>query len=805
MSSRTVTLLKHNWKFSRDFPENTQEIPPELLSNNFDDASWNVVSVPHDWAVEGEFSPDNDPQFVKVHADGILRETSHIGRTGGLPITGLGVYRCNFTVKDTTKRVFLEFDGVMSYSAVYVNGQKMGGHPYGYTSFHVDVTEALADHGENKLVVTANPKPSSSRWYTGAGIYRPVRLVEVQDAFVAFDGVYITSKLANHRGEVHVITDISGKVEDSSRKITQSIYAPNGILVAETTTKLSAKVETAFTIENPQVWDIVSTNLYELVTEITENDSVIDRYTSKFGIRTVEMSREHGFRLNGKQMKLQGMCLHHDMGAIGTATNVYALKRQLMLLKEMGVNAIRSTHNPSSRELLDLCDEMGFLVIAEAFDEWKLPKVPNGYAILFDEWAEIDLVALIQRDRNHPCVIMWSLGNEIRDQNDPDGKFTARFLNEISHREDPTRPTTFGINNPAKAIELGFCDEVDVIGFNYQAGNYEKYLKEHPDWIIYGSETESVVSSRGVYHYPVIPDYSTTPHPSGHFSSYDVTGAKWGYGTEREFAGQEQFPEVLGQFTWTGFDYLGEPTPFRNQWPSHVSYFGVFDLAGLPKDRYYAYLSRWKKEPVLHLLPHWNWDGYGKIDVHAYSNCHKVELFVNGNSKGTRVLNPDIWMSQEVEKCTELERYRFIWRDVPYESGELSAIGYDSVGNILKTEKIQTAGDPVQLVLLPEKTSIIPEEYAYIKVQILDEQGILCPNSSHKINFHVEGQGRYVASDSGDQCSTHKFSEPYCKAFSGQCVAIVEAGEQGIMNLTATAQGLSSATIHLEVKDIPLQ
>ncbi|MFI3254905.1 MAG: glycoside hydrolase family 2 TIM barrel-domain containing protein [Eubacteriales bacterium] len=800
MSNRIVSVLKDNWLFSREFNHNSSEIAENCYKKDFDDSSWKRVTVPHDWAVEGPFSPDNDPQYVKVHADGVLKETAHIGRTGGLPITGLGVYRRNFTITPDSKRVFLEFDGVMSYSEVYVNGINVGGRPYGYSSFSLDISEVVMKTEENTLLVLANPKETSSRWYTGAGIYRPVRLVELQETFITFNGTYITSKVTKENtAKIVIQSDFSGEINESYQ-VEEEIFAPNGMSISKKVSPLSSKVTTEVIIQNPQLWDVISPVMYQCVIQIIKNGTVIDQYTSKFGIRTVEISRENGFVLNQKKMKLQGVCLHHDLGMIGAETNVYAIKRQLEMLKTMGCNAIRCTHNPFSREFMDLCDEMGFLVIPEAFDEWKVPKVPNGYTLLFDEWAERDLIDLIRRDRNHPSVIMWSLGNEIRDQNEEEGVLTAKFLCDISHREDPTRPTTFGINNPTKAIELGFCDVVDVVGFNYQGNNYEKYLKEHPNWIILGSETASTVSSRGVYHFPPESDFPVAPHPSGYISSYDLSGPNWAYVPEKEFAAQDQFPNLLGEFVWTGFDYLGEPTPFRNQWPSHVSYFGIIDMAGIPKDRFYSYQSKWSKKPVLHLFPHWNWEEHQKISVHAYSNCHKIELFLNQKSLGFATKDSSIILTENSEKCAEVKRFRFIWHDVTYESGELKAVGYDIDGNFITTDVIHTARNPEKIVVIPEKTILEVGELAYVRVKVTDIDGNLCPNADDLVHFSVSGVGEYVAADSGDQCSTRTFSEPYCPVFHGECVFCLRTLKEGIVSVVAEGDNLQKCKIFLDVR-----
>ncbi len=797
---RIITNLQENWRFSRDFPEKTRESAELSLGKDFSDESWRIVSVPHDWAVEGPFSAENDAQKVKVHADGILTDTTHIGRTGGLPHTGLGVYRRKFQVSKESKHTFLEFDGVMSYGEIYVNGKKVGERPYGYASYSLDVTE-FVQVGENQLAVLANPKEGASRWYPGAGIYRPVRLVELQEVFVAFNGTFVTWEIAENVAKIHLETKISGNTSAKDCNVVQELYAPNGLLLEKVNLAVADVVTCEYSVDNPQLWDLNATNQYCVVTKIVKNNLVIDEYKTKFGIRTVEITRKEGFKLNGQKLQLNGVCLHHDSGMLGTKTNRSALKRQFGILQKMGCNAIRTSHNPASREFMDLCDEMGFLVIEEAFDEWKAKKVPNSYSDLFDDWAKIDLVSMIHRDRNRPSVMMWSIGNEILEQHDPEGKLIARFLHEICKREDPTRLTTAGINCSEDAIKHDFCDEFDVVGFNYKPHIYERYLKEHPNWAIFGSETESVVSSRGVYHHPVEGHFQGETHPSGHLSSYDVSGMVWSCPPEQEFAAQEDNPEIMGEFVWTGFDYLGEPSPFRKNWPSHASYFGIVDMAGIPQDRFYAYQAKWTKEPVVHLFPHWNWAGYQKLDMHCHSNCHSVELFVNGNSQGVATLDKSLKVVETSGKCDQLERFRFIWKDVAYVPGTVEARGYDQDGNFVKSHLIKTAGNPARIELIPEKTLIPTGDLCYIRVKVVDYEGNLCPNADFDIDFQVEGSGVYLASDSGDQTSLRIFSEPYCPVFHGQCTLVLQGVVDGLAKITATAEMLNPGQATVFVGD----
>ena len=616
------------WRFFRGEAPGAEEF-------RFDDATWSPVRLPHDWAIEGPFDAALNPH------------------TGALPIAGIGWYRKTFRLPASGRTGYyaIEFDGAMSNSTVWINGHELGGRPYGYIGFGFDLTPYLNFGDEpNVLAVRLAPEANSSRWYPGAGIYRNVWLVATGPLRVARWGVSVrTPVVSDDAATVAVTTELDNRLErDAAVTVRFSILDDTGknVVSGDVSAQISglghSHAVAQLTLPAPRRWDVERPYLYSLVTEVLEGSSVVDRLTTYFGVRTLGFDRQQGFLLNGRPLKLQGVCLHHDLGALGAAVNRRATMRQLQIMKEGGVNAIRTSHNPPSPELLEFADRLGFLVIDEAFDVWRWPKVPNGYSQYFDEWSERDLRDMVRRDRNHPSIIMWSIGNEIPEQEDPDGWKEARRLSGFFHAEDPTRPTTSAFNQWDDAIRNKLADEVDIPGFNYKPTHYREILQAHPNWIIYGSETASCVSSRGTYHLPL---QKYEKHPSHQISSYDIIAPPWAYCPDVEFAAQDAMPALLGEFVWTGFDYLGEPTPYfgskddtSHDWPARSSYFGMVDLAGFPKDRYYLYQSRWSKQPMVHLLPHWNWRGHEgqKIPVMVYSNADEVELWLNGASQGRK-------------------------------------------------------------------------------------------------------------------------------------------------------------------------
>ena len=794
--SRNVIRLKNDWKFQRGELKNAQD-------RAFDDSEWRGVTVPHDWAIEGPFSSDNDRQITTVIADGITIPQVHEGRTGGLPISGESWYRIYIKKAENNKRYALRFDAAMNRSEVYVNGRLVGGRPYGYSSFCLDITDFMSNDEENLVAVKLSPKDFSSRWYPGAGLFRNVYLIETAKVHTSYNGTYIISEIIDNKAVVQVNCEIENHFDDKDAFIVKNVIKKDNVEIACCkelfVVKEKAVYNTRIEIEKPILWDMDSPELYTVTTSIIDNDVILDEYDTNFGIRKIEFDKNKGFFLNGKHRKLKGVCMHHDLGALGGAVNKSALKRQMEIMKNMGCNSIRTSHNPPCVELLDICDEMGLVVLDEAFDEWRVPKTDNGYAEFFEEWATVDIGDMVKRDRNHPCVIMWSIGNEILDQREINGGETAKLLSDVCHKLDPTRPTTAGFNDPDNAIKNGLAKSVDIVGVNYKPHRYEEFHKNHPDWTFYGSETESCVSSRGEYYFPVIEHFEKSDEPRiviegrNHVSSFDMEGPQWAYSPEREFAAQDDFEFMLGEYVWTGFDYLGEPTPYRKHWPSHSSYFGIVDRVGLPKDRYYSYQAKWSDTDVLHIFPHWNWQGRDIVEVHCYASEKFVsaELFVNGKSYGIKERNPQ----------NEHERYRFIFKDVKFEEGQVKVVAYDKNDKIAKVATKNTALEAYRIELTPERKVLQAngEDLSYVKVAVVDKNGNVCPWATDKISFEVTGEGKYIASDEGDQTSLRVFAEPYCNAFHGLCMAIVSSTENaGTMKINASAEGLLRATVEIK-------
>jgi beta-galactosidase len=739
-----------------------------------------------------------------VLADGDQTARLRFGRTGALPHIGVGWYRKQIDIPTSWegKKIFVEFDGAMSNAQVYFNGDYVGEWPYGYSSFSFDISSFCLYGESNLLAIRLENYPQSSRWYPGAGLYRNVRVVVTAPVHIAKWGTYITTpEISLEKGRVAIQTTIEGlnlieESEDNYELITE-ISDPSNRIVAKKRIKLGPGYTNLqiqyLDVKQPYLWSVDAPNLYRVTTRIRKNKAVIDVHKSSFGFRYFEFTSDKGFYLNGENFKLQGVCLHHDMGPIGAAVNQSALERQLMLLKEMGCNAIRTSHNPPAPELLDLCDEMGFLVIVEAFDEWKIPKVMNGYNRLWDQWAEKDLTAMIHRDRNHPSVIMWSIGNEILEQKIENGADYCRFLTDICHREDPTRPVTAGFNHWKEAVKHGFPDIVDVVGWNYNPQNYQLLHKRYPHWKMYGSETASTVSSRGEYFFPAEPRIHYVREPR-HCSSYDMEYPRWANSPDEEFIAQDSSAFIAGEFVWTGFDYLGEPTPYNEVGLSRSSYFGILDLCGIPKDRYYLYQSKWTNKEVLHLLPHWNWEGKeGQIiPVHCYTNFNRAELFLNGRSLGIREKNPDGLFTAN----------RLIWDSVPYEPGELKVVALDPADKPLKEISMQTAGEPrkIELTAFRDNISLDQNELLFITASIIDSSGILCPVSSNRISFEVEQNGIIIATGNGDPTNLESFSSKSRNAFNGKCLVVIQpTNRYGKINVVARSSGLETASEYYSV------
>lgn len=793
---RKTILLDENWKFTLGDIKNAEAV-------NFDDSLWETVSVPHDWAIRQPFDMNQDKQWVLVKEEGDKIPMLRTGRTGSLPMTGFGWYRKAISVLESEKGklFFVEFDGAMSQAKVFCNGNFVGEWPYGYSSFSFDITKFINFGQKNILAVQLENKPESSRWYSGAGIYRNVRLVTTNPIHVAHWGTYITTPLLTEKkGSVSVETTLSNpSLNPEKVELLTEIFNSKGVKVGSKVMTKTFLGEQQFSqsleVKNPAMWDINSPNRYKVISKVYVGKILRDTYETSFGFRTIRFDKDKGFFLNDNHVKLQGVCLHHDLGPLGAAVNFRATQRQLEIMKEMGCNAIRTSHNPPSPELLELCDSMGLMVMVEAFDEWKNGKTPNGYNRLFNQWAEKDIEAMIHRDRNHPSVIMWSIGNEIREQDEIDGKTKAQFLVDICHREDPTRPTTAGFDKNTGALKNGLTDVVDLVGFNYKTHIYKKVHEDHPNYVLFGSETASTISSRGVYKFPV--KVNKNPwYEDYQISSYDLDYPAWGSTPDTEFEMQDACDFSLGEFVWTGFDYLGEPTPYNKGTPAKSSYFGIVDLAGLKKDRFYLYQSRWSKTPVLHLLPHWNWEGKegDTIPVFCYSNSPKVELFVNGKSMGMK----------EKSNATKYEKYRLMWNDVVYKPGEIKVVAYDANGKVMGTEILKTAGKATNIRLTADRTTIHADgkDLSFVTVEITDNEGNLCPNAQRLLFFETGGEGALKALCNGDPTDQTSFASNYMKVFNGKMVAVINSSKiKGEIKLSVTGENLTPAEIILKSID----
>ena len=681
-AQRSETLLEKNWKFSKgDFKEASQ---PE-----FNDTKWESVVIPHDWAIFGPFDMNNDLQNVAVTQNFEKKASLKTGRTGGLPYVGTGWYRTSFDAP-ADKEVTLLFDGAMSEARVYVNGKEACFWPFGYNSFHCNVTSLLNKDGKNNtLAVRLENRPQSSRWYPGAGLYRNVHLIVTDKVHVPVWGTQITTPhVSKDFAAVRLQTKIDNAGEKTQIRIETEILSPNGKVVTskENTSRINhgQPFEQNFIVNAPELWSPESPSLYKAVSKIYADDKLVDTYTTRFGIRSIEYIADKGFYLNGKHRKFQGVCNHHDLGPLGAAINVAALRHQLTLLKDMGCDAIRTSHNMPAPELVRACDEMGMMLMVETFDEWKAKKMANGYNKYYDEWVERDLVNVVRHYRNDPAVVMWCIGNEVPDQGSAQGAKLCRMMQDIVHREDPTRPCTQGMDRVDAAIKSHVAAIMDIPGFNYRSNLYQKAYKALPQQVVLGSETASTVSSRGVYKFPV-ERKAGAKYDDHQSSSYDVEHCSWSDLPEDNFILSEDLPYDMGEFVWTGFDYLGEPTPYYDDWPSHSSLFGIIDLAYLPKDRYYLYRSQWNKAAeTLHILPHWNWPGReGEVTpVFVYTNYPTVELFINGKSQGKRTKDTTVKLDEtendEARRAlARQKRYRLMWMDTRYEPGEVKAVAYD--------------------------------------------------------------------------------------------------------------------------------
>ena len=810
------------------------------------DESWRQLTLPHDWGIEGPF----DQKLA--------------GETGKLPWAGIGWYRKTFSLSaaDAGRQISLEIDGAMAYAMVWCNGQFVGGWPYGYSSFRLDLTPYLNPGADNVLAVRLDNPDTSSRWYPGGGIYRNVWLVKTAPVHVAHWGTYVTTpEVSASAAKVNIQVTL-----ENQSTAPATVTVATAAFLCEANGRPSATPSFSFkpmeqviapgktaalaasaVVENPKLWTLATPSLYTAVTTVTQNGKVVDRYESVFGIRSIQYTADQGFLLNGQRVQFQGVCNHHDLGALGTAFNVRAAERQLEIMKEMGVNALRTSHNMPAPELLDLCDRMGILVMDESFDCWKKGKKGADYNKLWDDWHEKDLRAEYRRDRNHPSVVMWSIGNEVVELRDKEqGPAIAASLTAIAHQEDPTRPTVLGSNN-GDASYNGVQKGVDVMGQNYESGGYGRFKKENPTIPLVGSETSSCVSSRGEYFFQTPEMHAAVaeaaakkavekgkPAPAAKLfspvseeksegksdfqvSSYDLYAPGWACPPDNEFKGQETSPHVIGEFVWTGFDYLGEPTPYNGdatnllnfhdaaakaemerqlkelgkiQVPSRSSYFGIVDLAGFKKDRFYIYQAHWRPDfPMAHILPHWNWpERVGLVTpVHVYTSGDEAELFLNGKSLGR-------------QKKAQYE-YRLRWNDVVYAPGELKVVAYKN-GKEWAQEIVKTTGPAAKITLSADRPKIQADgcDLSFITVTVADKDGLLVPRSKNSIEFEVSGPGEIVAVDNGDATSFEPFQASRRKAYNGLALVIVRAkkGETGTFRVSAKSEGLAGATTSIE-------
>jgi beta-galactosidase len=795
---------------------------------NFNDSSWRLLDLPHDFAIEGPFIPPG-----QAGSDGAM---------GRLPFFGVAWYRKSLEIpaSDAGKQIYLDMDGAMSFSTVWCNGQFVGGWPYGYSSYRLDLTPYLKPGQPNALAIRLDNPPASSRWYPGAGIYRNVWLTKTSPVHVAQWGTYITTPKVQVNGAEKYAAMIQVSVDNKSKETVDAVLEtrvypldaagnrgpalPNvaqeaiSIPAGGTTTKPPVGI----TIDDPKLWSPESPNRYVAVTTVKRGDTVLDSYETPFGIRTVTFDPNQGILINGKNYKMNGVCNHHDLGALGTAVNTRALERQLEILREMGCNAIRTSHNPPAPELLELCDRMGFMVMDETFDTWRSTKRPNDYGTVFKDWHEADTRMLVRRDRNHPSVIMWSVGNEIAEQGQgQDGANVAQRLTDIVHEEDPTRPTTAAMNSARPGTP--FPTAVDLVGLNYQGsrpsnnapeGTYPLFKRDFPNKFVFGAETASTISSRGEYTFPVAPGKGAISQggrgggtPPGQnvqehqMSSYDLYYPSWATSPDTEFTAQDRFKFIGGEFVWTGFDYIGEPTPWGGgNDPSRSSYFGIIDLAGFPKDRFYLYQSQWRPDfPMAHILPHWNWperaglkneDGSPAFTpVHVYTSGDEAELFLNGKSLGRKKKEP--------------LTYRIRWDDVVYEPGELRVIAYKD-GKEWARNSVKTTNKETALQLKPDRVQIAADgrDLSFVTLSIVDSQGLMVPRTKNMIHFDISGPGEIVATDNGDATDLTSFQSKDRKAFNGLALAIIKAkrGTPGTITVRATAEGLQPATATITTK-----
>ena len=777
-SAQRSTVNLKSWQFSRD------------------SLNYKPVTVPHDWAINGPFDKKWDLQFVAIEQNGETEKTEKSGRSGALPWIGRGFYKTTVDLKKLPKTAVLEFDGAMADPHVYINGKLAGHWAYGYNAFRVDAAPYLKK-GKNEISVSLNNREESSRWYPGGGLYRPVQLVTNADAATINPwGCYFrTESIGDGKAEVSICTNINNV--DKTLSIENQLVDAAGKVVAQFKYgdfDAQGNVVKKLTVDNAQLWSPETPYLYKLITRLYRNNRLIDQTQQKVGIRTVRVAQYDGFQLNGVSRKIKGVCLHHDLGPLGAAVNKAALIRQIRTMKDMGCDAIRTAHNMPSTWQMEVCDSMGMMVMAESFDMWIYPKCKNGYALNFKEWADKDIENLVLNHRNHPSIVMWSIGNEIPEQWSKEGRDISKHLQDLCHKFDPTRPVTQGMDRAEDALKSGFAQVMDVPGFNYRVHKYDKNIKQLPKGFLLGSETASTVSSRGVYKFPVEAS-DTKTYADGQCSSYDVEYCPWSNLPDDDWRMQDDRDYTIGEFVWTGYDYLGEPSPYDEYWPSRSSYFGICDLAGLPKDRYYLYRSHWRKDDAtLHVLPHWTFPGREgeTTPVYCYTSWPSAELFVNGKSQGRIVKNP----------TTRLDRYRLRWNNVKYEPGEIKVVAYDFDGTPKGEKIIRTAGAPARIVLKADRSNISSkgEDLSFVTVSVVDKDGNPCPTATNNMKFNVSGAAKFRAACNGDATSLVAFNSTEMPLFSGELVVVVEALRRGNATLTVSADGLPDATLPITVE-----
>lgn len=816
MGSTDTCSFDENWLFARfglQADGSRIEEPQHLESETFNDSAWQKLNLPHDWAITGPF------------------RSELTGETGKLPWKAIGWYRKHFTVpaSDAGKQIFVDFDGAMAYAKIWLNGKYVGTWSYGYNSFRMDLTPFIKPGQENILAVRLDTESWDSRWYPGGGIYRHVWLIKTNPVHVGHWGTYITTpKITNKSALVKLAVTVDNATNKKVNAIVRTslfeLDVNNKPKTKVATTKesilelkpgTSMVTESQIAIANPKRWDIKSPNRYVAQTSISINGKIVDTYNTPFGIRTIEFSATKGFLLNGKKVVIKGTCNHHDLGALGAVINTSALRRQLKMLQDMGCNSLRTSHNPPAPELLELADQMGFLVWDEAFDAWKTGKKKNDYNKLYDEWHEKDLKALVHRDRNHPSVFIWSIGNEVMNQRDVE---MTKHLADIMRNEDPTRPVSNGYNDPDGGREVGAVVGLDIMGVNYFFSQQPKWDadRRYKDKPTIGSETASTVSSRGEYFFDDKYNKKTWQ-----ISSYDDAFPGWGCSPDEQFRTNAKFPHLLGEYVWTGFDYLGEPTPYnsdetnllnfrsdpskkaelekkleelrKSNPPSRSSYFGIIDLAGFPKDRFYSYQSHWRPElPVAHIFPHWNWsERIGLVTpVHVYTSGDEAELFLNGKSLGRKKMTPG-------------KDFRLIWDDVKYIPGELKVVCYKN-GKQWATDVVKTTGESAKLILSADRSVIMADgsDLSFITVKVTDKEGVTVPRTHSLIKFSIEGAGEIVATDNGDATSFVPFQSHERQAFNGMALVIIKAkkGQKGSFTVKAESDGLEAGKINVSIK-----